>query len=105
MLLGKFRAASNREIASPYELMSNVNIKVDRVVNAIPTIHQNHMSPDNDVTVAARWTAQTAYHVIRCRATHPPHISIEHVARLKPTLVIVIPSVCCLNTGWSRCWL
>ena len=51
------------------------------------------MSPDDDVSVAARWTAQTARHIIGCRATHPPHVGIEHVARLNPTLVIVIPLV------------
>ena len=73
--------------------MSNVDLQVDRVVNTIATINQNYMSPDDDVTVAARGTAQTAYHVIWRRATHSPHIIIEHVARLKPTLVIVIPLV------------
>src|SRR5208283_3074770 len=69
---------------SSYKLMSNVNFKVDRVVNTIATINQNHMSPDDDVTVAARGTAHTAYHVIGRRATHSPHIRIEHVARPDP---------------------
>jgi hypothetical protein len=73
--------------------MSNVNFKVDRVVNAIPTINQNHMSSDDDVTVATRGTAQTARHIIGRRAAHSPHIIIEHVAGPEPTLVIVIPLV------------
>jgi len=76
-----------------YKLMSNVNFKVDRIVNAIPTVNQNHMPPDDDVTVAARGTAHAAYHVIGRRATHSPHIIIEHVARPNPTLVIIIPLV------------
>jgi len=71
--------------------MSNVNLKVDRVVNAVPTVNQNHMSPDDDVTVAMRGTAHTPRHLIGCRATHSPHIRIEHIARLKPILVVVVP--------------
>src|SRR5208337_224406 len=78
---------------SSYKLMSNVNLKVDRIVNAIPTINQNHMSPDDDVTVAARGTAETARQLNGRRATHSPHIIIEHVAGPEPTLVIVIPLV------------
>jgi hypothetical protein len=73
--------------------MSNVKLKVDRVVNAIPTVNQNHMSPDDDVSVAARDTAETARQLNGRRVTHSPHIIIEHVARPKPTLVIVVPLV------------
>src|ERR1039458_7481151 len=51
------------------------------------------MSPDDDVTIAARGNAETANHFIGCRAHHPPHIIIEHVARPKPALVVVVPSV------------
>ena len=76
-----------------YKLMSNANFEVDRVVNTIAIVNQNHMSPNDDVTVAARGTAHTAYHVIGRRLTHSPHIIIEHVARPNPTLVIIIPLV------------
>src|SRR5271157_3296702 len=75
---------------SSYKLMSNVNFKVDRVVNAIPTINQNHMSPDDDVTVAPRGTAHTAGHFIGCRTTHPPHIIIENVTWPNPVFVVVV---------------
>jgi hypothetical protein len=61
-------------------------------VNAIPIVNQNHISPDDDVTVAARGRAETARQLNGCRATHSPHIIIEHVARLKPILVVVVPS-------------
>jgi hypothetical protein len=60
---------------------------------AIPVIHHNDMSPDYNVTVAARGRAQAAGKVTWRRATEPAHIRIEHVTRLKPGLVVVIPLI------------
>ena len=67
--------------------MSKVKLKVDRVVNTISTIDQNHMSPDDKVTVAARGMAETACHRVGCRTAHSPHIRIEHIARPKAIFV------------------
>jgi hypothetical protein len=60
---------------------------------AIPVVHQNDMSPDYNVTVAARGRAQVAGKVTWRRAAEPPHIRIEHVTGLKPRLVVVIPLI------------
>src|SRR5579859_4234984 len=73
--------------------MPNINIKVDRVMNAVPTVNQNHMSAEDDVTIAARRPAHAANHVIRRGASPSPHFGVKHVARLDQTLVIVIPLI------------
>jgi hypothetical protein len=96
--IGKAQLKRSRSIVwgtqnvNPGYKLLKANVKVDRIVNAIPVVNQNHMSPDDDVTVAARGTAQTARQITGCRATHPPHIIIEHVAWPKPTFVVVVPS-------------
>src|SRR5579859_3496024 len=73
--------------------MPNINIKVDRVMNAVPTVNQNHMSAEDDVTIAARRPAHAANHVIRRGASPSSHFGVKHVSRLDQTLVIVIPLI------------
>jgi hypothetical protein len=78
-----------------------IKFEVYDVVDAIRVVNQNHVSADEDVTIAAGRRRQTAIVVGRNRVNPSTHVSIEHVTLAQPGFVFRSQSIAVSEAyGW-----